>query len=439
MAEVRKPISPKVEFEVINNNMFNSSPLLGVTFIAAVTTKGTPNDPSTIIKTPGKFKELYGEEIVPDGSISNIEIALKMGSTIRVSKVAHTGETGQEATTSDAWIAAVNAFAEYDEAYQMICSGINQWFKGTAKSADLEKVHRAASTRAKTIQDLVYYIEVPKYKVTEEGNGTDPMDDEGMKTWTSTLVEKLTNSSYIAYFAGGWKYYDTNGDLQNCDTLGTVIGLGDASASNYGPWYSFAGQNRGLVRDARGIVSPNYGADANYEKLNEIAENYINISVIKDTRNLGKLPMLWHNFTSSADGNSFMFLGVVRCVLYLKKMLKPIMDSYLEEPNTFSTWNTMYYDVKPILDDMVTKNAITEYTWIGDQDATNYDELNVNNEADVRLGKYKAELHFKEVVAMQEIIISLVIDKSSGTTSAEVQTASLKSVSPKESEVEETE
>ena len=40
---------------------------------------------------------------------------------------------------------------------------------------------------------------------------------------------------------------------------------------------------------------------------------------------------------------------------------------------------------------------------------------------------------------MQEIIISLVIDKSSGTTSAEVQTASLKSVSPKESEVEETE
>lgn len=423
---VQKPQSPSVNFNVTNNNNFDASPLAGVSFVAAVTTEGNVNDPSVLIKTIGKFKELFGEEIVPDGSISNIEIALRMGSTLRVSKVAHTGEAGSEVTTSEAWIAALNAFKGYDDAYQMTCSGINQWFKTTAAQTELDKVHIAGAARAKDLQDLIYYIEIPKYQITADGNGTTPMDNTGMKTWATAEIAKVTNSPYVAIFAGGWKYYDINGDLQSCDTIGTILGLGDAAASNFGPWYSFAGQNRGLVRDARGIISPNYGAAGFKEEIDELAENYINLSVIRDTRRLGKQPMLWHNFTTSADGNSFMFLGVVRLVIYLKKTLKPILDSYLEEPNTFATWNNMYYDVKPDLDDLITRNAITEYTWLGDQFATAYDEMSVNLEADVRLGKYKAQLKFKEIVAMQEITIDLIIDKSSNTAS--VQLASVQSL-----------
>ena len=36
--------------------------------------------------------------------------------------------------------------------------------------------------------------------------------------------------------------------------------------------------------------------------------------------------------------------------------------------------------------------AMTEYTWMGDQDATSWDDLSVNNEADARqaIGAYKA-------------------------------------------------
>ena len=115
------------------------------------------------------------------------------------------------------------------------------------------------------------------------------------------------------------------------------------------------------------------------------------------------------------EENSFRFLGVVRLVLYMKKNLRPILGKYLEEPNTFFTWSTIYYEVKPILDDLINSNAITEYTWNGDQNATSYNDLQVNSEADVRQGKYKAQLKFKEIIGMQEITIDLILDSSTNT------------------------
>ena len=40
-------------------------------------------------------------------------------------------------------------------------------------------------------------------------------------------------------------------------------------------------------------------------------------------------------------------------------------------------------------------------------------ELSVNNEADVRQGKYKVILKYKDIVPMQEITINIVIDAAS--------------------------
>ena len=63
---------------------------------------------------------------------------------------------------------------------------------------------------------------------------------------------------------------------------------------------------------------------------------------------------------------------------------------------------------------------MSEYTWIGDQNATGYDDMQVNKEADVRQGKYKAILRFKEIVPMQEIEMTLSIDKVARTASVEL-------------------
>lgn len=87
------PSTPKVNFNFINNNVEESSPLNGISTILARTTKGPVLDPSTLIKSITQFKRMFGEEIVPDGSVSNIQKALDNGSILRIVRVVGKGAT----------------------------------------------------------------------------------------------------------------------------------------------------------------------------------------------------------------------------------------------------------------------------------------------------------------------------------------------------------
>ena len=130
--------------------------------------------------------------------------------------------------------------------------------------------------------------------------------------------------------------------------------------------------------------------------------------------------MLWHNFTSQVKQDSFRFLSNVRLVLYMKKQFRPIIESYFEEPNIWSSWKRLYLEAKDIIDDLVTNEAITDPNWIGDQDATSWSDLQLNNEADVRQGKYHIQFKFKDVATMQEITMDLVIDQASKESSVSI-------------------
>lgn len=123
--------------------------------------------------------------------------------------------------------------------------------------------------------------------------------------------------------------------------------------------------------------------------------------------------MAWVYFKSKNDSEKF--LSIVRLNLYIKKSLRPILESYLEEPNTWSTWKSMYYEGKEVMDDLVNRQAMSEYTWIGDQDATSYDDLQVNNESDVRQGKYHLVIKYKDIVPLQEITVDVVIDAANNS------------------------
>ena len=46
-----------------------------------------------MISSPSQFTRIFGSEIVPDGSVSNIMKALEMGAKVRVSRVAGSGAT----------------------------------------------------------------------------------------------------------------------------------------------------------------------------------------------------------------------------------------------------------------------------------------------------------------------------------------------------------
>lgn len=573
--------SPSVVFKFENNNVQQTTPLLGVSCFLARTEKGPYDDPSELITSFSQFQRIFGKEIVPDGSVSNIEKALVGGSKLRIIRVLGAGAKkgtitkaedsrvleedeielasapgevqasevmnftsggtnvsfglvtkgygdpigsgktfkvgfsksvntifyniydangsilesgpvityktkdaqnktsvdylalsnfasnsaylepkmvtptdkiksfenlvawlqtsidqtenpltiqvgGKEATTTetmfkgtlgtagadptaDEWIASLDLVKDYTDVYQLACSHIHQHLK---TDGDVLKVHKAAKDMCAELQEYTYYIEVPKY-TTHYSERTQPRNKQSIITWIKDCLDSIGNSKYAAYFAGGIKYYNEFGLLTNSDVLGTIFGLGDTSASNYGPWKSFAGMNRGVIYDGQGPVSPNYGSDSRYNELNELAQMYANMIVIKDTPSSGKQTMLWHCFSSQVKQDSERFLSIVRLNLYLKKTLRPILNKYLEEPNIWGTWKNIYLEVKPILDNLVDENAMSEYTWIGDQDAGSYSELSVNNEADVRQGKYKVILKYKDIVPMQEITINIVIDAAS--------------------------
>lgn len=548
--------SPILKFNLKNNNVESTVPLNGVSVVLARTTKGPQNDPSTLISSLSQFSKVYGKEIVPDGSISNIEKALAGGSTLRIVRVQGSdatkglvgtkgkdlfsiqvgsieigfglqtkykgdsigsgstyafqaaingssvvykvvdadgntildsgtmftfkskddnnaavfdylalsnffqsnqyfepiittpngqitsiegmidwlstvdgsnqtitvqfnsaeltttytsvnGTPGNQGTTPTLqdWETAFESILDFNDMYQVIASHIHQHLP-----TDSIEFHSFVKTYADKLQEWIYYIECPKINDTKAK----------MIAWMNTTLASVGHSMFIAYFGAGIKYYNNAGILKDCDVLGSVIGLGDASAINYGPYKSFAGMNRGTLPDALGPVSPNYGSPSRYDDINDLAHSYLNLIVVKDTKSSGKVAMLWHNFTSQVKQDSFRFISNVRLVLYMKKQFRPIIESYFEEPNIWGSWKRIYLEAKPIIDDLVTNEAITDPNWMGDQDATSWSDLQINNEADARQGKYHAQFKFKDVATMQEITLDLVIDKASKESSVSI-------------------
>lgn len=586
------PTSPTVNFNFQNNNVQETTPQLGVSFVYARTTKGPRNDASKVITSLTQFNRIYGEEVVPNGRISQIEKAFNMGSKLRICRIlsddcklgfVYTGaksttpstvstdskkifvlsdadktiafgfntksygetiDTGDsfkfklvvsnhsiyaqvykedgtvlenlyllslngtqtdgsgltsyndlssylnltilsttgtwdvkptslskvkewwEITTNpsvtintpsyspvsmddpevvmpiaassptdtdgqyilngwtgtpgatptlDNWKDAIETLLDYTDVYQVWASGINHNFS----QADVLEFHKQVAKTIVPLQEYTYYIELPWWS-TSTNPATNPdiyeqgiMDDSKLVTLGKSWVNQIGNSKYIAYFAGGSKFYNNEGNLENSEALGSIVGLGDTCATANGPWRSFAGMNRGIIFGSMGPVTPNYGSPSRYEALNLLANNYLNMVVVKDTPSSGKQPMLWHLFSSQFKQDSERFLSTVRLNLYLKKTLRPIAEKYIEEPNVWSSWKNMYLEIKPILDTLITKDAITEYTYMGDQNVSSWNELTVNTESEARQGKYKAIIKYKDVVAMQEITFNLVIDSAS--------------------------
>ena len=67
------------------------------------------------------------------------------------------------------------------------------------------------------------------------------------------------------------------------------------------------------------------------------------------------------------------------------------------------------------MDDLITKNAIYAYTWQGDQDAKDLQNLIINNTNDLDNGKYRVRLFLGKSSPLQEITVDLVVTASNVT------------------------
>lgn len=407
--------TPSINVDTLQNFLDNAP---NITFEAIqgknADGQGTMKDLATGIQTMEDIVSILRQfsnwnSMIMVGKITSGTVSTDEVSDTNVYMECSEGSAGTK-PTADEWISAYKASKSYYEAYSVILSHIHQHLD------DYTKVYIAVANDVHNTFENILYVEVPKYAA---GTRTPATVDETF-TALKTMVQTIGPKKEVAYFGGGIKYYNENGSLQKCDVLGSVAGLDAICASTYGPWYSFSGMNRGVIASALGPVMKNLGGPADIDTLNEFAQWYMNLFVIKNTRTQGQRTMLWHGFTSNPVDDSEKFISIVRLNLYLKKNLRPILESYIEEPNTFETWKRIYYEAKDLLDDLQNRKAITTYTWLGDQDAQSYEDLQVNNEADVRQGKYKAQLKYKEIVPMQDIEMDVIIDVSVNKSTGEI-------------------
>ena len=560
------PSTPKINFNFINNNVEVSTPVNGVSTVLARTTKGPVLDPSVLINSTSQFARVFGEEIVPDGSRSNIQAALMRGSKLRVirvvgpgavpgavntnkacftiqvdnetvgvrlttrragepigtssnfsvkftlanntlyygvvdgngttlesgpvltyktkdalnltsvdylafanwiqnnhyfkvsmvkidgggaegdpvsvesyvnklAKVDNTstviavvikaplaagtiGKSEASAATSAEWIAALEYIRDYTDSYNVGLSHIDQHLG----NIEAIKVYIRLRQILDEVNEFRSFIEIPWY----DSDKVTPKTLEKIVQAAVQLQVAIGNSKWISYFAGGLKYANSLGLPQNSDVLGTVLGLADTSATGYGYNYSCAGVNRGIVNDAAGPAVANFGSPARANDLEQLANNYVNIFVVKDTPSFGKRTLLWHNFTSQIKNDSFRFIGNTGLILNIKKTLRPILESYIEEPNIWNTWADIYARVKPIISNWVDNNALTDPVWQGDQNASSWKDLKVNTEEDVRQGKYHIVFSFKDIVSMQQVNVDVVLEKASKSITMDVSNSTNK-------------
>ncbi len=218
------------------------------------------------------------------------------------------------------------------------------------------------------------------------------------------------NSYFTMFTGGGLKISDpVTGLEKNISEVGDVLGIMAVNDNAVGAWGQPAGITRGNISNVLGVVN-NFGTGGLYNSLNSMANQQINMVV-----NSSNQVYLNSANTGIQSSSKLSFVGSVRFLIWLQKTLAPTLKRYLQEPGDIATFKALHMEVKPFFDDLVTKRALNQYSWQGDQDAKNLQSLVVNNTNDLGQGKYRIKLYLDMSAPLQEITVDLVVTASNVT------------------------
>ena len=218
-------------------------------------------------------------------------------------------------------------------------------------------------------------------------------------TQTNNVIDffsPISSSSY-AIFDSGYKYtYDRFNDLfRYIPCNGDVAGLMARTNVTGYPWFSPAGQQRGILNNA---IKLSY--NPNKEQRDLLYKSRIN-SIINQP---GSGILLFGDKTALAYASAFDRINVRRLFLTVEQSLKKAAESQLFELNNQSTRANFVNIVEPYLRDVQSKGGVYDFLVICDQ-TNNTPDIIDNNE-------FRADIFLKPTRSINYVTLTFVATRT---------------------------
>lgn len=232
--------------------------------------------------------------------------------------------------------------------------------------------------------DCVVFLSPPRYTVV------DNVDEEANDI--VTFRNTLPSTSY-AFMDSGWKYmYDKWNDIYRYVPLnGDIAGLAVLTDSTRDPWWSFAGLNRGHIKNVTKLAWNPRKADRDI-----LYKNNINPVMIQP----GEGCVLWGDKTLLTKPSAFDRINVRRLFIVLEKAISKAAKYSLFEFNDEFTRAQFKNMVEPFLRDVKGRRGLYDFYVVCD-DTNNTPERIDRNE-------FWGDIYIKPARSINFIILNFV-------------------------------
>lgn len=200
-------------------------------------------------------------------------------------------------------------------------------------------------------RDCVVFLSPPKYTV---------VDNAGLESKDIVTFRNLLPSTSYAFMDSGWKYmYDKWNDLYRYVPLnGDIAGLAVRTDMTRDPWWSFAGLNRGHIKN---VIKLAWNPRQAYR--DELYKNGVNPVIVKP----GEGCVLWGDKTLLAQPSAFDRINVRRLFIVLEKAIATAAKYFLFEFNDEFTRAQFKNMVEPFLRDVKGRRGLYDFQVVCDE------------------------------------------------------------------------
>lgn len=216
--------------------------------------------------------------------------------------------------------------------------------------------------------------------------------------------------TYLAFmFTGGVHVIDPlDGQKKYIPELGDIMGCMSTRDSKSAEWFSFSGSKRGRIHNCLGVAY-NFGTPARETEADMVDVRGVNMVIQHPDFGV----VSWGNSSLQKADTLLKHANVAELMVFMRRSLKPLVQSELFDPNDVDTWKAIHRRVIPFLDMLVTERGIWKYLYEGDQDIDDVSQAVVNQPANIDAGKYELRIWIAPKVNMKYIGIKVNVTNSS--------------------------